>query len=284
MKSYRVLLVIFLLVFMVACSKNSTKVMDDPNRVELFKKDFSIVKSYDEFNEHLNQRIMYNKQLEIEKEKEIKRLQELQALNDQSKEFDQDPFYNNIRIINEPQRIDVLINKQKKLPKDYSPNHLILSDLPQLDNRKHYLVDAAYSALKALIKEAEKNNHTVVVVSAYRSYQTQNSIFNNYVNRYGQKSADTYSARAGHSEHQSGLAVDVSTLSLHGSLSQKFGSTPEGIYLANHAHQYGFILRYPQNKTHITGYIYEPWHFRYVGVDLAKNIVECGCTFEEYLN
>lgn len=114
--------------------------------------------------------------------------------------------------------------------------------------------------------------------SGYRSYSTQNRIYNNYVKRDGKDKADTYSARPGHSEHQSGLAFDVNQIN------DTFNNSAEAIWLSDNCYKYGFILRYPQGKSDITGYKYESWHFRYVGVELATKLYNNGnwITLEEY--
>ena len=113
------------------------------------------------------------------------------------------------------------------------------------------------------------------LLSGYRSYYTQQYLYNSYVSTYGRESADTFSARPGHSEHQTGLAFDV------GSIDDYYGDTPAGIWLKENAHYYGFIIRYPKGKEHITGYKYEPWHIRYLGVDIATDIYNKGVTLEE---
>ncbi|SHM85198.1 D-alanyl-D-alanine carboxypeptidase [Ruminococcus flavefaciens] len=114
--------------------------------------------------------------------------------------------------------------------------------------------------------------------SGFRSYATQNTIYNNYVASDGVEVADTYSARPGHSEHQTGLAIDVN------SISNDFIGTPECEWLAKNAHKYGFIIRYPKGKESITGYRYEPWHIRFVGIDTATAIYNSGLCLEEYLD
>ena len=115
------------------------------------------------------------------------------------------------------------------------------------------------------------------LISGFRSYELQNSVYNNYVSWYGQASADTFSARPGHSEHQTGLAFDI------GKLENSFGETASGKWLAENCHLYGFIIRYPKGKQNITGYKYEPWHVRYLGVDIATKVKNSGLTLEEYL-
>ena len=115
-----------------------------------------------------------------------------------------------------------------------------------------------------------------MVVSAYRTEDYQRNLYNGKVRTSGKAYADNYSARAGHSEHQTGLAIDI------GSTLTSFEYTAEFKWLQNHAHEYGYILRYPKGKEWITGYAYEPWHYRFVGIDAAKVIYEEGITFEEY--
>ena len=156
----------------------------------------------------------------------------------------------------------LIANKTYALPRDYGPGGLT------------YACDAAYDELKA---GAAADGINIFILSGYRSYDLQTSLYNRYVADDGQAEADTYSARPGHSEHQSGLAIDVN------SLSYSFADTPEGQWLAAHAHEYGFIIRYAKNKQSVTGYAYEPWHIRYLGKGLAAAVYESGLCLEEYL-
>lgn len=135
----------------------------------------------------------------------------------------------------------------------------------------------AYAKLQELQSSAKKAGYTIKLCSGYRSYASQKKIYNNYVRVYGQKSTDTFSAKPGHSEHQTGLAFDV------GKIDDNFGNTKEGKWLAQNAHLYGFIIRYPNGKQAITGYKYEPWHIRYLGVEIATKVYESGLSLEEYL-
>jgi len=132
----------------------------------------------------------------------------------------------------------------------------------------------AFAAMQAAAAAA---GHNIYISSGFRSFSAQTNVYNKYKANEGQAGADTHSARPGHSEHQSGLAFDLN------SITQAFGSTPEGIWTAQNAHLYGFIIRYPQGKEGITGYIWEPWHLRYVGVDVATTLYTSGQTLEEYL-
>lgn len=115
------------------------------------------------------------------------------------------------------------------------------------------------------------------IVSGYRSYWTQDQLYRSYTWSYGQQETDRFSARAGHSEHQTGLAMDLN------SASRSFEGTPEALWIAAHCAEYGFIIRYPDGKESITGFMYEPWHIRYVGKELARSITDSGLCLEEYL-
>ena len=147
-----------------------------------------------------------------------------------------------------------------------------------------YMQPAAATALEALFQGALEDGITLYATSGFRSYSTQKAIFDRKLETMSEKAANASVAKPGYSEHQTGLAMDVEGLSSLGSgLVQDFGETQEGIWLAEHCHEYGFILRYPKGKTDITGYIYEPWHIRYVGREAAMEIHEMDITFEEYI-
>lgn len=155
----------------------------------------------------------------------------------------------------------LVANKTYALPDTYNPGGL---------------TGDTYAAFVEMQSAASAQGLYLFVKSGFRSYWDQRYIYNGYVARDGQAAADRYSARAGHSEHQSGMAIDVN------STSQSFADTPEGVWLKNNCHLYGFIIRYPEGKESITGYMYEPWHVRYVGRDVAAKIKESGLCFEEY--
>lgn len=133
---------------------------------------------------------------------------------------------------------------------------------------------AAFESMRA---EAASLGHTLWIASGFRSYATQEKVYNSYASRDGSAAADRYSARPGHSEHQSGLAFDLNTIT------EAFGYTPEGQWVAANAHRFGFIVRYPQGKEGVTGYIWEPWHLRYLGVGTATSVHNSGLSLEEYL-
>jgi hypothetical protein len=132
----------------------------------------------------------------------------------------------------------------------------------------------AFATMKA---DAAAAGHNIYIASGFRSFASQTSIYNRYVSEEGVDGADRHSARPGHSEHQSGLTFDLN------SITESFGRTDAGIWVAENAHLYGFIVRYPEGKEAITGYVWEPWHLRYVGVDVATELHSSGLTLEEWL-
>ncbi|MBR1823841.1 MAG: D-alanyl-D-alanine carboxypeptidase family protein [Ruminococcus sp.] len=156
----------------------------------------------------------------------------------------------------------LIANKTYSLPSDYAPNGI----LPE--------AQAAFNEMQAA---ARRDGLSLEICSGYRSYAYQRDLYNSYVNRDGKAKADTYSARPGHSEHQTGLAMDINWAG------DAFNNTPEAKWIAAHCAEYGFIIRYPQGKQDITGYKYESWHVRYLGKELAGEVTDSGLTLEEFL-
>ncbi|MGO1469270.1 MAG: cell wall-binding repeat-containing protein [Tissierella sp.] len=142
----------------------------------------------------------------------------------------------------------------------------------------------ALNAVKRMKKDAKKEGITLNVFSDFRTYKYQVNLYNRYVREDGKEKADTYSARPGYSEHQTGLTFDIGGKNPKYYTSKKLGQMKEGIWMAKNSYKYGLILSYPKKKEGVTGYDYEPWHFRYVGVDLAKKVKDSGLTLDEYLN
>lgn len=172
--------------------------------------------------------------------------------------------------------ITILVNKYHKLPDDYEPDDLI--DLSyKSGNYTYKLRKEAALAFEKLSSAALIENVIFYPYSAYRSYETQNILYTRYKERDGEEAADTYSARPGHSEHQLGLAVDVRSNTLTSNL-----TASDYEWMLKNSYKYGFIIRYPKGKQHITQFIEEPWHLRYLGVDLATNVYESGLTYDEY--
>ena len=186
-------------------------------------------------------------------------------------------FYKDIKYVN-TSGYDFIVNKNYKLNQDYIPNDLEKISLEYSCDNK-YLRKVARINFEKMAKEAKENGFNIIAVSTYRSYDYQEKLYNNYVKEKGLYYADMASARAGHSEHQTGLAVDIADLSLD---YDNFEKTKEFTWVKNNAHKYGFILRYPKAKFHITGFKYEPWHYRYVGIPTATYIYKNNITLEEY--
>ena len=188
-------------------------------------------------------------------------------------------FYKNIKEIENPNDILVLVNKNNKLLQNFIPENLETIDI-KYSNEGKMLKKEAKETFEKLSSDALKLGYKIVAVSAYRDFSYQENLFNYYVEKYGEDYALNCSAKAGHSEHQTGLAVDV--MGSNNSYDD-FELSDEFEWMINNAHKYGFILRYPKNKEKITGFKYEPWHYRYVGVEVAKIIYENKITLEEYL-
>ncbi|SFQ33909.1 M15 family metallopeptidase [Salibacterium halotolerans] len=195
------------------------------------------------------------------------------------------PAVNEEGVLKNPSALDTLVNREYRLPADYVPEDLTVPDVrfPYEENvPKRQVRKPAADALEALFSGAEEDGLYLFAVSGYRSYDRQESIFAANAEEDGVEAANQYSAQAGESEHQSGLAMDVSSQSADFALTNAFGETPEGKWLKEHAHEYGFVIRYPKGKTDITGYQYEPWHLRYVGKELAATLHDTNQTLEEY--
>ena len=184
--------------------------------------------------------------------------------------------------IDDPMSLWVISNKHRQL----SPAEFVPSDLSTVvgvpNEFSQPLREPAAWAVEQLYAAAQSQGVSFGIISAYRDFNTQVALYNKFVNRDGQEAADTYSARPGHSEHQTGLAVDFDD---GGGcyLNACFESTAAGQWLAAHAYEYGFVLRYPSGKDAVTGFTFEPWHFRFVGVELATEMHNTGTsTLEEF--
>ncbi len=184
-------------------------------------------------------------------------------------------FYTNVKSTDLSKGNLILVNKYNSLSSDYVPADLVYIEYPYSPDGGR-MTRETYEAFKKLVDAADEDGLYLFSLSPYRNYSLQNSLYEGYASRDGYAKADTYSARPGSSEHQTGLAVDIN------SVDDSFANTEEAKWLVANAYKYGFILRYPKGKEYITGYQYEPWHYRYVGIDVAKDIYEKGITFEEY--
>lgn len=188
------------------------------------------------------------------------------------------PFYTDIKETENLNTPLVLVNKYNFLKEDYIPDNLV--EITNCVNGTRLLVKEANDAFNMLCNDAINQNLQIRVISSYRSYDYQKNLYNKYVEQDGIDKADTYSARPGHSEHQTGLVIDVD----NGKTSfENFESTEEFKWMQENAHKYGFILRYPKGKEEITGYDYESWHYRYVGIEVAQTIHDNNLTLDEYI-
>ncbi|WP_336604310.1 M15 family metallopeptidase [Paenibacillus sp. MMS18-CY102] len=187
-----------------------------------------------------------------------------------------------------PSSIGVIVNKSIYLPQTYKPQDLVYPDVPFLFQEKiekRQLRSEAAMALKKMFVAAKKDGVYLSGVSGYRSYDTQKWLFERYMKRDGYLEAMKYSALPGTSEHQTGLAIDVSGADGKCAVSSCFANTKEAQWLSQHSAEYGYIIRYASGKEHITGYKYEPWHIRYIGPSkLALDMHKRGVCLEEYYN
>lgn len=190
-------------------------------------------------------------------------------------------------IVTNPDDLLVVSNKERYLPDGYEPQDLVIPNVPfpfEEKNEKKFMRKEAAKALEEMFADAKANNLNLYAQSGYRSYERQKTVFASNVKRLGEEDAKRVSASPGQSEHQTGLAMDVTSPEVNFKLIVEFEQTPEGKWVLEHAHHYGFIIRYPKGKEAITGYDYEPWHLRYVGKEHAKYIKENELTLEEYLS
>lgn len=192
--------------------------------------------------------------------------------------------------IDQPDSIWWIVSKVRPLsPLGYAPSDLVVPNIPLRASRgdgEMRLRKEASTAMEEMVAAAKNVNIDLMLTSGYRSYQLQVSVYNGYVQKYGQAGADKQSARPGTSEHQTGLAADLAPTTRQCELEVCFADLPEGKWLAANAYKYGFIIRYPEGKGEITGYSqYEPWHIRYIGKDLSQEMHKQNIlTLEEFFD
>lgn len=257
--------------------KNKNEVIDKKtNKKENTEKE----KKLKELN-NINKKIKYFKMDNLDRyinyksknpNKEIK-----QIIKDVNMDLDKEP-YEDMKKATNLNTINILVNKHNYLTEDYVPENLEnINSSYALSNMK--MVSEAKNAFENLSKDAAKQNLKVIAMSTYRSYEYQVDLYNRYVKTDGKEAADTYSGRPGNSEHQTGLAVDVYNVK---ETYTNFEKTKEYTWMQDNAYKYGFILRFPNDKENETGYEFESWHYRYVGLEAAKYIKEHNISFEEY--
>ncbi len=190
-----------------------------------------------------------------------------------------------VEVDTDPTSITVLVNKEYKVPSDYEPEDLVEPNVAfsfNYKDEKRMLREEAAKQLELLFKGAKRFGYELLGVSGYRSYERQKTLYEFNLMKYGYEYTQKYSAMPGTSEHQTGLAIDISCKSMGGILRTTFADTKEGKWVQNNAYKYGYVVRYANNKTDLTGYAYEPWHIRYVGYDLAKYLHDNNMTLDEY--
>ena len=189
-------------------------------------------------------------------------------------------------IVENPSDLTALVSKTFALPPDYVPAGLVAPNVtldPSKTPSELQLRQEAASATEELFLAAGRAGLPLQLVSAYRSYELQDVLFNSFSASFGEVEANRFSARPGQSEHQTGLAIDVSGTDGVCVLEGCFGSTATGVWVSENASQFGFLVRYPPGLESITGYIYEPWHLRYVGAETAQAIEASGLTLDQYI-
>jgi zinc D-Ala-D-Ala carboxypeptidase len=196
-------------------------------------------------------------------------------------------FNKNLYTLDSASSIWVVVNKGRVLPSSFVPANLVVPNVSLRLNTSnpemHVRADAA-AAIEKMFAAAKQGDINLMLASGYRSYSEQVTLYASYVKISGTSGADTYSARPGHSEHQTGLAADIEPLSRTCEVEQCFENTPEGKWLAGNSYKFGFIIRYPQNGQNLTGYEYEPWHIRYIGNELSQQIHQTGLTLEQFFD
>ena len=175
-------------------------------------------------------------------------------------------------------KIDVLVNKYHKLDENYEPSDLTIIDSKYASGTQKLRKEAQIK-FEEMASDMAKENLKIFAGSTYRSYTYQKGLYDRYVKKDGFAAAETYSARSGYSEHQLGLAVDI----VNGKWDYLSENDKEYDYLVKNSYKYGFILRYPRGSEYITGYMFEDWHFRYLGVELATKVFNSGLTYDEYI-
>lgn len=188
--------------------------------------------------------------------------------------------------IQDPDHPHLLVNDDHVLEAAYEPEDLTVPDVrfsfsEALDRR--LMRDMAASALERLFESAQEDGYELFAISGFRSYERQEQLFTAYAEEHGEDAAREILAIPGGSEHQSGLAMDVSSASNGFLLNQDFAGTDEGEWLLEHAHEHGFIIRYPEGKEEITGISFEPWHIRYIGEEIAEKLYHSGLVLEELI-
>lgn len=274
-----VLVAIIGIIFPSLMEERNTTASENMEQTRINPEEENINEKKDEIKEE-EQKKEEERNAEAEKkaEEEKKRIEEEKKAEEMKKEEEQKKAQEEKKEVKEQETAKtvkktiingvLLVNKTYALPSNYNPG----------ENSE------AVAQLNKMAKAArEEIGKSIQSVSGFRSYDYQKNLFNRYAKKDGVEKASTYSARPGHSEHQTGLAFDIGGKDKSHWVKDSFANTEEAKWLKDNAHRFGYILRYPKGKTNITGYKYEPWHFRYIGVDHATKVYQNNVTLEEYL-
>ena len=187
-------------------------------------------------------------------------------------------YYEDAKMVKDPNDITVLTNKYLEIPEDYKPTDLVDMEKGYANNLygQKQLRKEAYEWFKKMVDAAKEDGVTFYAESAYRSNAYQDKLYKNYVYENGQAKADKYAAKPGFSEHELGLAIDLANIWTITTKGEEY------VWLSKHAHEYGYIFRYKEEWEDITGYSAESWHIRYVGVKTATDVVKKNMSYEEY--
>ena len=261
-----ILLIIFLIIVGITINQNNKT----PNSEQKLTQEEKILQNLKKIPYYKKEN--KNRYLKYQQEHKNKKTEEI--VTDVNIGIDK-PYYTNTKPSKLLNSNLILVNKYNYLTEDYIPEEISI----EYARSGMQLVSEAKEAFETLSQEAKKDGMTIIAMSSYRSYDYQVNLYNNYVKSDGKDAADTYSARPGFSEHQTGLAVDIYNKELPYT---SFEETKEFEWMQKNAYKYGFILRFPKDKVNITGYQYEAWHYRYVGKKAAKYIHDHNITLEEY--
>ena len=264
-----ILLIIFLIIVGITINQNNKT----PNSEQKLTQEEKILQNLKKIPYYKKEN--KNRYLKYQQEHKNKKTEEI--ITDVNIGIDK-PYYTNTKPSKLLNSNLILVNKYNYLTEDYIPENLEEISIEYARSGMQ-LVSEAKEAFETLSQEAKKDGMTIIAMSSYRSYYYQVNLYNNYVKSDGKDAADTYSARPGFSEHQTGLAVDIYNKELPYT---SFEETKEFEWMQKNAYKYGFILRFPKDKVNITGYQYEAWHYRYVGKKAAKYIHDHNITLEEY--
>lgn len=264
-----ILLIIFLIIVGITINQNNKT----PNSEQKLTQEEKILQNLKKIPYYKKEN--KNRYLKYQQEHKNKKTEEI--VTDVNIGIDK-PYYTNTKPSKLLNSNLILVNKYNYLTEDYIPENLEEISIEYARSGMQ-LVSEAKETFETLSQEAKKDGMTIIAMSSYRSYDYQVNLYNNYVKSDGKDAADTYSARPGFSEHQTGLAVDIYNKELPYT---SFEETKEFEWMQKNAYKYGFILRFPKDKVNITGYQYEAWHYRYVGKKAAKYIHDHNITLEEY--